>query len=211
MFNDSETETRTRRLVLVRHGETVGQSSIRYYGATDLALSDSGEAQMRRVRAALAGETFDAVYTSGLQRTITAARIIAPDLPAQAVAGFNEINFGRWEGLTREEIAARHPQLFAQWRAAVQEFTYPDGDAVPAFHSRVATTLRAWLPATPVRTLLIVHKGIIATVVTELLHLSPAERATWPIDLASIHILVAANGRWQAERVNQTDHLDGLS
>ena len=64
-----------RRLVLVRHGETAGQSSIRYYGATDLALSESGCRQMERVRAALAGEEFDAVYTSELQRTITAARI----------------------------------------------------------------------------------------------------------------------------------------
>src|SRR5205814_465051 len=120
-------------------------------------------------------------------------------------------NFGRWEGLTREEIAARDPQLFGQWRAALHEFTYPDGDAVPAFRARVARTLHAWLPATPARTLLIVHRGIIATVVTELLRLSPEERAAWPIDLASIHILVASTaGEWHAERVNQTDHLDGL-
>src|SRR6185295_1113985 len=129
MSNDSESTVDARRLVLVRHGETVGQSSIRYYGATDLALSADGEAQMRRVRQALAGEAFDAVYTSGLQRTIRAARIIVPHLPAQGVAGFNEINFGRWEGLTREEIATRDPQLFQQWRAAPHEFTYPDGDA----------------------------------------------------------------------------------
>ena len=27
-------------LVLVRHGETVGQSSVRYYGRTDVALGD---------------------------------------------------------------------------------------------------------------------------------------------------------------------------
>src|SRR5690349_823755 len=94
----------TRRLVLVRHGETVGQSSIRYYGSTDIALNDAGLDQMRWVRALLARERFDAVYTSKLQRTVQAARIIAPDLPARAVEGFNEICFGAWEGLTREEI-----------------------------------------------------------------------------------------------------------
>jgi broad specificity phosphatase PhoE len=66
------------------------------------------------------------------------------------------------------------------------------------------------LPAAPARTLLIVHKGIIATVVAELLRLSPGERAVWPIDLASIHTLVATAGEWHAERVNYTDHLDGL-
>jgi broad specificity phosphatase PhoE len=210
MSNYSESWRGLRRLVLVRHGETVGQSSIRYYGASDVALSDSGSQQMARVRTALAAEEFDAVYTSERQRTVAAALIIAPHLPAQPVAGFNEINFGRWEGLTRAEIAARDPELFRRWRVAVHEFAYPDGDAVPAFHARVAATLHAWLPTTPARTLLIVHKGVIATVVTELLRLSPAERAVWPIDLASIHTLVATAGEWHAERVNQTDHLDGL-
>ena len=31
---------RLTRLILVRHGETEGQSSIRYYGVTDVPLSD---------------------------------------------------------------------------------------------------------------------------------------------------------------------------
>ena len=30
------------RLVLVRHGETVGNSSVRYYGRTDIALAELG-------------------------------------------------------------------------------------------------------------------------------------------------------------------------
>jgi broad specificity phosphatase PhoE len=207
---DPDTRPGIRRLVLVRHGETVGQSSIRYYGATDLPLSETGRRQMERVRAALADEQFDGVYTSALQRTITAARIIAPALPAQPVAGFNEINFGYWEGLTQEEIAARDPQLFERWRAALHAFTFPGGDVVAAFRSRVVTTLHAWLPAAGPRALLIVHKGIIASIVTELLGLSLAERAAWPIDLASIHALVQTGGEWHAEQVNRIDHLDGV-
>jgi len=210
MAKVSEPNHTERRLVLVRHGETVGQSSIRYYGATDVALSASGCEQMARVRAALAGERFDAVYTSGLQRTIAAARIVAPALAPQPVPGFNEINFGRWEGLTREEIAAREPELFQLWRATLHDFAYPGGEAVPAFHARVVATLRDWLPAAPARTLLVVHKGIIAAIVAELLRLSPGERVAWPIDLASIHVVATADGAWHAERVNQIDHLDGL-
>ena len=71
MRNHAESTPGARRFVLVRHGETVGQSSIRYFGATDLPLSESGRRQMERVRVALAGESFDAAYTSELQRTIT--------------------------------------------------------------------------------------------------------------------------------------------
>jgi len=202
---------RLSRLVLVRHGETVGQSSVRYYGATDVALSDSGRAQMARVRAALVGECFDAVYTSKLQRTLAAARIIVPDLPPRPVAGFNEINFGDWEGLTREEIEARDPDGARRWRTAFAEFTYPGGDAVLQFRSRVVGAFRVLLPEMPERALIVAHKGVIASIVEELLRLSPAERAAWPIDLASIHILAAADGAWHAEAVNTCAHLERLA
>ena len=77
---------RVRRLVLVRHGETVGESSIRYFGSTDVVLSAAGCRQMEQVRTALGGEMFDAVYTSALQRAIRAARIISPEIPPQIVA-----------------------------------------------------------------------------------------------------------------------------
>ena len=39
--------SRGSRLILVRHGETEGESSIRYHGRTDVALSELGRAQMR--------------------------------------------------------------------------------------------------------------------------------------------------------------------
>lgn len=202
--------TALRRLILVRHGETVGQSSIRYYGRTDVALSDSGEHQMERVRAALASEAVDAVYTSTLVRTTRAADIISPHHAPHSVAGFDEVDFGRWEGWTREEIAAREPELFEQWRLGDGDFTYPDGDSVGAFRARVAAAFRALVPAAPERVLIVAHKGVIATIVQDLLDLSAEERASWPIALASIHIVTAAAGRWRAERINDTRHLDGL-
>jgi len=197
-----------RRLVLVRHGETVGQSSIRYYGATDVALSAGGVEQMRRVRTALAAERFDAVYTSGLQRTIAAARLIAPDRAPHALAELNEVDFGRWEGLTREEIATRDPELFRQWEAHLSEFVYPDGDAVPAFRARALAAWRRLLPAAPPHVLVVAHKGIIRTILTDVLGLSPQARAAWPVDLASIHVLAARGGAWHAEHANDTRHLD---
>jgi broad specificity phosphatase PhoE len=75
---------REMRLTLVRHGETVGQSSVRYYGRTDVELSDVGRAQMRRVREAVAGERFTAVFTSRLRRSVEAAALIVPAHDAAA-------------------------------------------------------------------------------------------------------------------------------
>jgi broad specificity phosphatase PhoE len=125
------------------------------------------------------------------------------------VAGFTEIDFGDWEGLTREEIAARAPADYARWRAAVGEFTYPGGDAVPAFRGRVVAALRQVLAAAPERVLVVAHKGVIASVLQELLGLSPEARASWAIDLASIHVVESTAEGWRCTVANEVRHLEG--
>ncbi len=209
----AEQTTAMRRLVLVRHGETVGQSSIRYYGRTDVALSDLGRRQMERVGAALAGEAFDAVYTSPLQRALASARLVAPGIEPQAIAGFAEVNFGRWEGLTREEIEALEPDLYRRWRVADVDFIYPDGDAVAGFRARVINAFRTLLPSAPEHLLIVVHTGVIRTILSELLRLPNPDGAAWRIDLASIHVVAAASDRrgWRLEIMNDTRHLEGIS
>ena len=192
------------RLTLVRHGETTGQSSVRYYGATDVPLSPAGEAQMRHAGAALAGERFAAVYSSRLCRTRRGAELVAPDhLTATPLAAFDEVDFGRWEGLTREEIARRDPQPFAVWQADPESFAYPDGECRRAFHRRVAAGLAGLIAGAPgEHLLLVVHRGVIAVALTELLGLGAAERRALQIDLGSIHVLARDTDGWRAERLN---------
>jgi len=200
------------RLFLLRHGETDWNRERRHQGRTDTPLSEIGRTQAEAAARELKEHPIKAVYASPLRRARDTAAVIAAShgLEVETDEAFQELHFGRWEGLTREEIAARDPQLFQQWRATLHEFTYPGGDTVAAFRARVVATVRDWLPTAPARPLLIVHKGIIASIVTELRRLSLAERAAYPIDLASIHTLVESGGQWHAEQVNAIAHLDDL-
>lgn len=202
-----------KRLTLVRHGETTGQSSIRYYGITDVPLSEAGRTQMRNVRDALVTSRFDAVFTSRLCRSIEAASLIAGQLvAARPIAAFDEVNFGRWEGWTREEIEERDPQNFTAWQRDGIRFTYPDGDSRPGFHDRVAGGLATLLrDESSTEWLLVVHKGVIAVILTELLRLTPDERAQLPIDLGSIHVLQQTPTGWRADVINRIDHLSNES
>ena len=201
--------TVVRRLVLVRHGETTGQSSVRYYGATDVPLSRVGEAQMRHAAAALAGERFDAVYASRLQRSRRGAALVAGErhVPT-AVAAFDEVDFGDWEGWTREEIATRAPQEFGRWQADPERFVYPGGECRQAFRRRVVSGLAEMLAGAPgERVLVVVHRGVIAVALAELLGLGAGDRRSLEIDLGSIHVLNREGGGWRAERLNAVDHL----
>ena len=154
---------RLERLILVRHGETEGQSSVRYYGATDVPLSEVGREQVRRARDRIASEAFEVVYASSLSRAAESARILVPDRPIEIEADFREVDFGRWEGLTREEIAAVDPELFAIWQRDLARFDYPGGERRADFRARIARGLDRLRASGAGSALVVAHKGVVRT------------------------------------------------
>ena len=215
------------RLVLVRHGETVGHSSIRYYGRTDVALSDLGRRQMRAAREWLAARDgasgFAPVFTSPLVRATEAARIIAGrDAAAIAIEEFAEVDFGLFEGLTAEEIAKRYPEEFRRWNAnrLAPDFVYPEGESRAAFVARVARGTAGMLALwhgtreggrAGSNALIVAHRGVIRAVVRQLTGVFEPH-----IDLGSIHILEQESAgadlrtaRWRPVALDLTEHLGG--
>jgi broad specificity phosphatase PhoE len=160
--------TPLRELILLRHGETEGQSSIRYHGSGDVPLSDAGREQMRAARRRLPRRDFDAVVSSPLSRAYEGARIAAPGAEILVEERFREIDFGRWEGLTREEIRALDPDLYEQWMAHPETFGFPEGEDRAAFASRVEAGLERLLGLPARSALVVVHKGVIRTILDRL-------------------------------------------
>src|SRR5713101_2791702 len=137
-------EDGSTRLVLVRHGETTGKSSIRYFGRTDVELSELGRAQMRAAASWLAARTgvtsFAPIFASPLKRASEGARIIAGAMSATvAIDEFVEVDFGLFEGLTADEIRDRHPLESARWNdhRLADGYAYPGGETRAAFTARV--------------------------------------------------------------------------
>ncbi len=157
-----------RRIVLVRHGETEGGSSVRFYGSTDVDLSAEGREQMRLVAAALGATPFDRVVASPLARSWRGAALVRRDGSVQLEPDFREIHFGRWEGLTREEIQAQDPVLYEDWVSGADGFEFPGGERRADFRARVKAGTERLL-ASPARSaLLVVHKGVIRILTEEL-------------------------------------------
>jgi alpha-ribazole phosphatase len=158
-----------RHVVLVRHGATEGDSSTRFHGANDVPLSDAGRAQMRRVRFALRHEAFDQVIASPLQRSWEAARIVSGDAAVQLIADLREVDFGRWEGLTQQEIEASDPVLYRDWQNDRANFDFPDGDVRSEFRTRVEQAFDGIATSGVGSVLIVVHKGTIRTIAQRLL------------------------------------------
>lgn len=197
-------------LTIVRHGETVGKSSERLYGSTDIALSNIGTAQMHSVAKYLAGNTYDHIFTSPMQRSIIGAEIISQSINYKTktmVKGFKEVDFGIWEGMTIPEVKQQYPEAYEEWILKKNDFSYPEGDIRTEFINRVAEASLESFSTIEGTALAVLHKGVMKVVLSTLLNKNLLEFKTYPIELASIHRLTRDKGNWQLTETNYIDHL----
>lgn len=97
------------RLWLVRHGETEWSRLGRHTGLTDVPLTETGRAQAVTVGRAVAGGTFEAVWSSPLLRALETARIAGFGDRVRTTDDLLEWDYGADEGRTTPEIRAERP------------------------------------------------------------------------------------------------------
>ncbi len=154
-----------RRLILVRHGQTDGDSGTRYHGSADVDLSPDGVRQMKQLRRSLREPGFEFVVASPLRRAWKSAWLLAQGAPVRLEDRFREIHFGRWEGLSAAEIEASDPILFRDWKEGAPGFEYPSGEPRARFRERVKDGLVNLLDLPGHSALVVAHKGVNRSVV----------------------------------------------
>lgn len=109
-------------LILVRHGVTAHTTDKRFsggLGSSNPGLVDEGREQIRATAEWLKPITddVDLVVSSPVRRTLESAEIIGEVLghPVEVEAGFAEMEFGAWDGLTFAEVAERHKDELDSW------------------------------------------------------------------------------------------------
>ena len=187
--------TGLRRIILVRHGESVGNSAQRLIGSGDPALAPEGIEQMRRARAHLVGQVIDVIVASPARRAWQSAEILTDGAPARLEADFREIDFGRWEGRTLPELEASDPVAFRQWREGLPEFEYPGGELRAHFRARVERGLGRLLGAPARGALVVAHKGVVRAIVAKLTGEALADRERPELG-AVIFATRRPDGRW---------------
>ena len=188
-----------RRLVMLRHGETVGNSSERFHGSADVELSDAGRAQMRSAARSLRQAVFELVVASPLRRSWEAAKIVAGATPVRLEEGLREIDFGRWEGLTDGEIALRDPVLHREWCERAPGFEYPGGELRAEFRGRVLRALERIDASGAEGVLLVAHKGVIRTIAEKLLAAALPDGA--PGLARAVALAHDAGGTWRLRAI----------
>ena len=137
------------RIHLVRHARTALNVQRRYRGRLDVPLDDIGRAEAVAAAQDVASAGIGAVYTSPLQRARDVAEAIASGAnlgaPEDLFALIN-LDYGAWEGLTREECAERDPEAYRLYCEEPERAVAPGGEALalpPIAWSRVSRRRRA--------------------------------------------------------------------
>ena len=185
-------------------------SAERYWGRSDVKLSDAGIWQAEKLRDRLAVERFDAVYSSDLERAVATAEIIASNhqLAVITCAELREVNFGQLEGLTFSEICQLYPEVARSWVERNPQLKYPGGESLIEFNKRVSKFLNKLEGHAIEETMLIVaHAGVLRTLVCQLLGINLQRRWQIRVDLASLSILETNQQGAVLVLLNDVSHL----
>jgi alpha-ribazole phosphatase len=140
-----------RKLIVVRHGRTAWNLGRRFQGHSDIPLDEEGRAQARVLAETLREEQVDFAVCSDLSRARETGEIILAgrEIPLSCDAGWREMRFGAWEGLTWGEIVAAYPAL-AQAETQCERHAPEGGETFEALCARIGAAferLRAVVPA----------------------------------------------------------------
>ncbi len=120
-------------LYLARHGETDWNARSCIQGKTDTSLNAEG----RRQAKALADEIRKrqihpvAIYTSYLKRAQETAGIVGNiiGITPKVIPGIEEMNFGRWEGLSWNSVPVLYPEQYEEWIKNRRYVPTPNGES----------------------------------------------------------------------------------
>jgi probable phosphoglycerate mutase len=133
------------KLLLIRHGQSVGNAEHRMQGHFDAPLTELGRKQARALAARLLREgwAFDAIYASDLSRAAETAAILgaAYGLPVVEDARLREYDLGELNGIVWQELEDRYPEIWDGLHLRRDWVPFPGEEGPDAFHARLASML----------------------------------------------------------------------
>ena len=177
------------KIILIRHGESVGNAYRIILGHTDLDLSDHGYLQAKTTAEYLKNEKIDQIYSSDLMRAYNTALPNAKIRNMDIITDkeLREIYVGDWEGTKVTEIIEKWGrEVFEdEWHGHFGTFTFPGGESIQSGGRRFYNKVMELAQQNIGKTILITaHAAVIRafwTIITE----TPWENAVNVIPFAT--------------------------
>lgn len=170
------------RIYLIRHGRTDGNRNHWYYGATDLPLTEDGTEELKAYAAQNIYPDIPAdaqFFTTGLIRTDQTLEAIYGTHEHSAIPKLQEINFGKAECMTYDELKVFDNFDKWAWDTTGNE-RIADAETANEFHDRIGEGLKELLEkhrkaeqaheddGQDAVTVVVCHGGVIACIMEKL-------------------------------------------
>lgn len=209
------------RLLLIRHGESQGNTELRLQGQGEYALTERGREQGRLLAERLRPLSLAALYSSPIRRARLTADAIAEaaGLEVTELPGVQEYDFGELSGMTFRELVEKHPEIVEQYGRGPEYPSFPGAEGREAFRQRVCEALWGVVERHPgVSVAVVAHGGPIGAFCLEVLGLPDRRPLPLRIHNGSITVVEVRDGppegrdprpRAVLAALNDTCHLQG--
>lgn len=148
-----------KRIIMVRHGQSETNVRKVFTGQLDVPLTSIGQEQARLMALYLDKYKVDKLYVSPLQRAVDTAKPIAErqNCPQEQTDALKEINSGKWQGLSFEEIAEKYPHTYEAWRSDMGSAEPDGGETCHQLYDRVTAFFEELLESPEQTVCLVCH------------------------------------------------------
>lgn len=193
----------SKRIYLVRHGETEWNVQKRYQGQLNSNLTDLGKEQARKTGLLLKNTPVDLHISSDLPRARQTADIIGEAIQKPVDQTHHELrerHFGELQGLQRDEIGKRFPQLAGDLFASNPDLKIPGGESFYDFYNRIVPFFNQLTQTTVANSILVVvHGGVLNCMFRYVLGISLEQTRNFSLKNASINTFSIHKEEWNLE------------
>ena len=127
------------KLILVRHGESLGNAVRAFLGHTNVDLSPRGYQQAERTAELLSQVHIDKIYASDLLRAFNTGVKVAErhNLFVEPVRALRELYLGDWEGKSVASLEEEFPSLMHIWKTDFGRMVCPGGESAVELRERI--------------------------------------------------------------------------
>ncbi|HMO57849.1 MAG TPA: histidine phosphatase family protein [Roseiflexaceae bacterium] len=204
------------RLLLIRHGETDWNATLRYQGHAAIPLNEQGREQARIVAERL--QRFyqpAALYSSDILRATETAMLIGEALGLTPIAmpDLREIDVGQWEGLTPEQLYRRFPDHMREFERDPARTVRIGGESYAQLQQRAMRAMQQITAqhAAHDTVLAVSHGGTIRALLCHVIGLDLGYFGRMWIDNGSLTELRHGSSGWRLVRLNDAAHLEGTT
>lgn len=199
-----------KTIILIRHGESETNLKKVFTGQLDTPLTPNGKKQAVLMATFLDRYRVERVYVSPLQRAMDTAREIVKRqaCPMEICNAFQEMNAGKWQGKTFDEIAEKYPESYAVWRENIGQAAPEGGETCAQLYQRVTAAFDNILQSTAEKTVCIVCHAIpIRMMESHIRQQSPQDIAWVPNASVTVY---EYDGAFRCAVRGCSDYLEGL-